>query len=179
MPTAPASPEYIEAKNDLRQKVRKIRRLSPSDDPVKRAEAALRILSTHFGDWMLDEIRVMYETRDAWRAVDYRNGGEKDAFFRSVHDLKGQSTTLGFPLATRVAASLCQLLERIDNRKKLPISMINNHVDAIRAIVRENATEENDRVGADLVDALVELAAAYVKDHGLPDPDDFNDIFVS
>ncbi|MBS1168998.1 MAG: hypothetical protein H6R00_5023, partial [Proteobacteria bacterium] len=31
-------PEYIEAKNDLRKKVREIRRRSPADDPVKRAE---------------------------------------------------------------------------------------------------------------------------------------------
>ena len=31
------APEYIEAKNDLRKKVREIRRRSPADDPVKRA----------------------------------------------------------------------------------------------------------------------------------------------
>ncbi len=54
------STEYIEAKNDLRKKVREIRRRSPADDPVKRAEAALQILSTHFDDWMLDEVRSMF-----------------------------------------------------------------------------------------------------------------------
>ena len=170
--------EYIEAKNDLRKKVREIRRRSPADDPVKRAEAALQILSAHFDDWMLDEVRSMFETRDAWAAVDYCEGEEKRAFHRAVHDIKVQSTTLGFPLATQVAASLCTLIERIERRDLLPIEMIDKHVDAIRAIVREKAKDENDRIGARLAAALVDLATAYVEAHGRPDVEDDDDIFV-
>jgi chemotaxis protein histidine kinase CheA len=178
MPSAPQAPEIIEAKNDLRKKVRRIRRLSPADDPVKRAEAAIKILSEHFDDWMADEINVMFAARDAWRATGYRDGEERNAFYRAVHDIKGQSTTLGFPLATQVAASLCTLIERIERRDLLPIEMIDKHVDAIRAIVREKAKDENDRIGARLAAALVDLATAYVEAHGRPDVEDDDDIFV-
>ncbi len=166
------STEYIEAKNDLRKKVREIRRRSPADDPVKRAEAALQILSTHFDDWMLDEVKSMFETRAAWAAVDYREGEEKQAFHRAVHDIKGQSTTLGFPLATRVASSLCSLLERVTDRALVPIDLINQHVDAIRAIVRERAKDEQNRVGAVLTQTLLDVAEAYLTHHGHVEEDD-------
>jgi chemotaxis protein histidine kinase CheA len=179
MPTGSEAVEYIEAKNDLRGKVRKIRRLSPADDPVKRAEAAIRILSAHFDDWMADEIRVMVEARDAWRAVGYRDGEEKKAFYRSVHDIKGQSTTLGFPLATQVAASLCSLIERIERRDLIPIEMIDQHVDSISAIVREKAKDEHDHVGSELTEALVHLASLFIAEHGTPEDETEDDIFVS
>ncbi len=164
--------EYIEAKNDLRKKVREIRRRSPADDPVKRAEAALQILSTHFDDWMRDEVKTMFATRDTWVAVDYREGEEKRAFHRAVHDIKGQSTTLGFPLATRVAGSLCSLLERITDRKLIPIDLVNQHVDAIRAIVRERAKDEQNRIGSALTQTLLEVTEAYIARHGHVDEDD-------
>jgi glycine cleavage system protein P-like pyridoxal-binding family len=178
MSSGSPNPEYIEAKNDLSQKVRKIRRLSPADDPVKRAEAALKILSSHFDDWMIDEIRMMHEARDAWRAAGYATGEARDTFYRSVHDIKGQSTTLGFPLATQVAASLCALVERVEKRELVPLALIDKHVDALRAIVREKAKDEDDRVGAELVDALIERANAYIAEFGTPEVIDFEDIFV-
>jgi hypothetical protein len=45
--------------------------------------------------------------------------------------------------------------------------------------VREKAKEENNRIGAVLADALVEMATNYIHEHGRPDKDDFEDIFVS
>lgn len=176
MPNPSEAIEFIEAKNDLRKKVREIRRRSPADDPVKRAEAALQILSTHFDDWMLDEVKSMYDTRTAWAAVDYSEGEEKRAFHRAVHDIKGQSTTLGFPLATRVAASLCRLLERITERKLMPIDLVNQHVDAIRAIVRERAKDEENRVGAELTQTLLDVTEDYVSRHGHVDDEDDGEI---
>ena len=158
MPSAPQAPEIIEAKNDLRKKVRRIRRLSPADDPVKRAEAAIKILSEHFDDWMADEINVMFAARDAWRATGYRDGEERNAFYRAVHDIKGQSTTLGFPLATQVAASLCTLIERIERleeEKKAISDDIRDvyaeakgngyEVKALRTIVRMRKQDADER----------------------------------
>ena len=172
MPSAPQAPEIIEAKNDLRKKVRRIRRLSPADDPVKRAEAAIKILSEHFDDWMADEINVMFAARDAWRATGYRDGEERNAFYRAVHDIKGQSTTLGFPLATRVAGSLCSLLERVTERALTPVDLVNQHVDAIRAIVRERAKDEQNRVGSALTQTLLDVTEAYIARHGHVDEED-------
>ncbi|WP_237153743.1 Hpt domain-containing protein [Oryzibacter oryziterrae] len=177
MPLAAEATEYIEAKNDLRKKVREIRSRSPADDPVKRAETALQILSTHFDDWMKDEIEVMSETHKAWLAVGLRAGTEKQTFFRAVHDVKGQATTLGFPLASQVAGSLCNILERVDETKPQPAELIAQHVDAVRAIFREKAKDENDRIGSQLSAALIAVAKEYLAVHGIPEATD-DELFV-
>lgn len=166
------SVEYIEARNDLSKKVRRIRRMSPADDPVRRAEAALKILSAHFDDWMFDGIRAIGQARDAWAAARYEDGDEKRAFYRSVHDLKGQATTLGYPLATQIATSLCALVERVADRHLLPIELIDSHVDALKAVVRENARNPADRIGFELAQRLGDLAGAYIAKHGRPDAAD-------
>lgn len=167
--------EYIEARNDLTRKVRKIRSKSPADDPVKRAEAALKQLSVHFDDWMSDSVALIVEARRAWTAAGHVDPDALGTFFRAVHDLKGQATTLGFPLATRIATSLCALLERIPSDDAagipVPVEMIDRHVEALNAIVRENAHGSDDPVGSELTSALVGLADAYIARHG-GDPDE-------
>ena len=169
MPQAAEAYEIVEAKNDLRKKVREVRKSSPGDDPVTRAEAALKILSSHFEDWVGEEIALIERTHDDWAASGYPEGEKRDTFFRAAHDLKGQATTLGYPLATRVAGSLCALLDGIDGPDKLPHAIIAQHVQAIRAIYRERARDEKDRIGAALAMTLSDFSQAYLAEHGRKD----------
>jgi chemotaxis protein histidine kinase CheA len=163
--------EIIEARNDLRAKVREVRTRSPEDDPIRRAEAALAVLSRHFDDWMADEVSAMSDRRDSWVAAGMPAGELREAFYRAVHDLKGQASTLGFPLASRVAASLCQLLDHVDPDETPPRALVDGHVDAIRAIFREKAKDETDRVGHELAATLDELTTDYLGEHGLFAPE--------
>lgn len=163
--------EIVEAKNDLRKKVREIRKGSPTDDPVARAEAALKILSSHFEDWVGEEVKLIDAAFAAWSKKGFADGEARQTFFRAVHDLKGQATTLGYPLATRVAASLCALLDGLPGPALLPRELIASHVQAIRAIYREGARDENDRVGAALAGTLTDVSQAYLAEHGKPEDD--------
>lgn len=160
--------QLIEAKNDLRKKVREIRSKGPGDDPVARAEAALKVLSTQFDGWMSAEVDTVSARRDSWAEVDFVNGPEREAFYRSIHDIKGQATTLGFPLAAQVAGSLCLLLETVEDPAKLPRTLIEQHVDAIRAIFRERAKAEDDRIGADLAATLQSVTTAFLVEYARP-----------
>lgn len=175
MPTSgghTADTEIIEAKNDLRKKVREVPLRSPDDDPVRRAEAALGVLSRHFEDWMKDEIGKIASCRDDWAKAGFAGGPVRDAFFRSVHDVKGQAATLGYPLAARAAGSLCLLLDRTTEDAPPPPGLVDSHVEAIRAIFREGAKQEDDRVGLALVSALEGVARQYVDEHGIPELED-------
>lgn len=160
--------EMIEAKNDLRKKVREVRSKGPGDDPVARAEAALTVLSSHFDEWMASEIEDIGRAYQAWADEGHAPGAAYASFFRAVHDLKGQATTLGFPLATRVAGSLTALLEGVPDFSDLPVPLIQQHVAAIRAIFREKAKDEDDAVGAELARTLGDMAVDYLAVHGLP-----------
>ena len=105
-------------------------------DVVTRAEAALAELKSEFGGWMSAECERADQARLAIRAEGL-NSTNMHRLYHSAHDIKGTAETLGFPLATRIAVSLCRLLRHAPELSTIPVSMIDHHVDAIRAIVRE------------------------------------------
>jgi chemotaxis protein histidine kinase CheA len=132
--------------------VKAVSKLSlPDDDPVARAEAALAQLSSEFSTWMDDECNRL----DAARKDVHKAGFNKttlDAMFHAAHDIKGQADTYGFPLVAPVADCLCRVLEHSPDAARIPLELIDQHVDAIRAIVREHARPD-----------LIELARAVTR----------------
>jgi hypothetical protein len=106
-------------------------------DPVAQAEQALAAISGDFGDWMLQECERLDAARRKVREVGLIKQTSQELFL-SAHDLKGDSGTLGYPEVARAADSLCRLLEHAPNLAKIPLSIIDQHVDAVRAIVREH-----------------------------------------
>ena len=121
-------------------KLRKlVRAATPGDDdPVARAEEALAQISGEFETWMIDEC----ERLDAARRKVRENGlnrTTKEELFLSAHDVKGDSGTFGYPAVAPAADSLCRLLEHTPDVSRIPIAIIDQHVDAVRAIVREYA----------------------------------------
>jgi HPt (histidine-containing phosphotransfer) domain-containing protein len=71
--------------------------------------------------------------------VDGLNEDTRVALFRAAHDIKGEAATFGYPWSAQAAASLCRLLDNTPHTSSVPLALIDQHVDAIRAIVRENA----------------------------------------
>jgi hypothetical protein len=128
--------EIITPANKLEKAIAKLS--LPDDDPLARAEAALDQLSGQFGNWMTSECDRLDAARHAVkdRGFTKRN---LDELFYAAHDIKGDAATFGFPLAAPAAASLCQLLEHTPDRGRIPIALVDQHVDAVRAIVREYA----------------------------------------
>lgn len=123
---------------------------------IRRAEQALKALSINFSGWMEEAARNLAAKRDEFRSEGSGNG-RMAALHRVAHDIRGQATTLGFPLAARVGASLCRLLEDLptsDLQGGAFLQLVDQHVDAIRAIVRESAGMTKDRVGEALTAEL-------------------------
>lgn len=125
---------------------------------VARAEAALASLSGQFDAWMqaeLDKLAAARANVDAqgWTATT------AEAVYTRAHDLKGLGATYGFPLVTRVSASLCKLLDHAD-RSVAPLSLVDAHTQAIRAIVRDEMRDEHHAVGAAVAAELEARVAA-------------------
>jgi hypothetical protein len=142
-----ADHEVILPPNKLRKAVV---RAKPNEtsviDPVARAEQALADISGEFSDWMeMDCARL-----DAARREVVASGLSKancDELYRAGHDIRGQAATFGYPLAAPVADSLCRLLEHSPDQQRIPLLLINQHVDAIRAIVHKNAQSDSEEKG--------------------------------
>jgi HPt (histidine-containing phosphotransfer) domain-containing protein len=131
---------------------------------IRRAEQALKALAPQFNGWMEDAARKLHDRWTSTRDEGFGDG-RLAAFHRDAHDIRGQATTLGFPLCSRVAESLCMLLEeapaeRLDDG---PMRLlVDQHVDAIRAITREGVTQAADPIGGKLADELEQVAAHTV-----------------
>lgn len=146
-----------------------IGRAVADDDPVARAEAALAQLSSQFSDWMHDECqqldRARNRAREAGMAVP-----ERQELFRVAHDIKGQAVTLGFPLVAEIAGGLCRLIEETRDPRRIPLELVDQHVDAVRAIMREHAHPHADVVAETLTQGLRAVTEEFLRREGKDGP---------
>ena len=110
---------------------------------VAKAEAALKSLSGNFAEWLGDEIGKLEAARVRTRETGMASA-DGEAFYIHAHDLKGLGGTYEFPLITRLAGSLCRLVEDPANRATAPAALIDAHINAIRASLRDNVRTDED-----------------------------------
>jgi hypothetical protein len=134
----------------LRRKVGPIGELDP--ELVARAEAAMTRLSGNFASWMTEEVARLSGARAAIRAEGYTPQTAAALNVRA-HEIKSLAATYGFPLAGQIAESLCRLIENEETRMDAPTYLIDAHVDAISAAVRDEVRGDH-AVGRALVEAL-------------------------
>ena len=146
------------------------------DDPVARAEAALVELSSEFADWMRAECERLETARQAFVGTGMTKRAY-DELFRAAHDIKGEAVTFGYPEAAGVAESLCRLLEHTPEIERIPLKLIDQHVDAVRAITREHARPDLSFVAGALVQKLRDVTDEFLKRENGFRPDYLESIF--
>ena len=155
-----ADHHVITQPNPLRRVLRRVDE-KELDDPVARAEQALAGLSGEFNDWM----RIECERLAAAHAAILKHGFSADTsgeLFRAAHDIKGDAATFGFPTAAAAAESLCRIIEHAPDLERVPPELIAHHINAIQAIVRENATIDNTGMASALSRKLRGVADEYL-----------------
>ena len=155
-----ADHHVITQPNPLRRVLRRVDE-KDLDDPVARAEKALAGLSGEFKDWMATEC----DRLAAAHAAILRDGFTTDTsqeLFRAAHDIKGDAATFGFPTAGAAAESLCRIIEHAPDLERVPTELIAHHINAIQAIVRENAGIDNAGMAAALSKKLRGVADEYL-----------------
>lgn len=124
---------------------------------IAAAEESLAKLRQEFPAWMASELEGMEEV---WK--HYKTGAEDGPklLFRKVHDMRGQASTFGFPLAGRAADTLCKLMDAL---QKVPDDIIEAHIQTIRVIIREQVNIEDHPLGVAMVESLEALGVGLIK----------------
>ena len=122
-------------------------------DAIAKAEAALKSLSGQFAEWLDDEIKKLDAARAAVQANGYTPETSEGLYLRA-HDLKGLGSTYEFPLITRIAASLCKLIDTPERRAQASLFLIDSHIDAIKACVRDDIRNDSHPTGRALAEEL-------------------------
>ena len=130
-------------------------------EAVTRADQALQAMSGSFQEWLEREVETLQAARFAAEMAGWTDSA-LDAVFNAAHDIKGLGATFEYPLATKIAASLCRLIET-DAGKRIaradPHLML-AHIDAIRAAARDRIKSSDDRIGRTLLRTLEARVAA-------------------
>jgi len=144
--------QYIQAPNTLRLKVGgRLGGIDPA--AIAKAEAALKSLSGNFSEWLNDELVKLESARQRIRTEGLTAETAETLYLRA-HDLKGLGATYEFPLVTRIAGSLCKLIDDPETRLDAPMFLVDAHIDGIKASVRGDIRTEDHPVGRKLVEEL-------------------------
>jgi len=155
-----ADHEMIVPPNKLKKAVVKHR--GPGiDDPVSRAEQALADLSSEFSQWMEIECRRLDAARNRAKHSGLTDKNREE-LFRAAHDIKGQAATFGFPLIAPVAESLCRLIEHTPEPGRIPLTLIDQHVDGIRAIAHKNTQGDAETTALRLAHRLRQVTNEFL-----------------
>ena len=150
--SADSAVEVIQVPNTLRMKVgSRFGGIDPS--ALAKAEAALKGLSGQFAQWLQDEITKLEDARAAIK-TDGLNQQTADRLYIHAHDLKGLGATYEFPLITRIAGSLCKLMDNQAARVTVPMFLVDAHIDAIKAAVATGIKSVDNPTGKAMVEEL-------------------------
>jgi HPt (histidine-containing phosphotransfer) domain-containing protein len=154
-----ADHEVITPPHKLRRAIAPV--TDANDDPIARAEAALSELSGEFANWMQSECERLETARQDVMRLGFTEQ-TTEALFRAAHDIKGEAATFGYPAVAGVADSLCRLIEHTPERSQIPKPLVEQHVDAVRAIVREYSRAERTDVARALTKRLREVTDEFL-----------------
>ena len=127
---------------------------------IAKAEEALKAMSAQFGQWLQDEIVKLDAAQTAIRTQGLTTETAEGLYFRA-HDLKGLGSTYQYSIVTRMAGSLCKLLDEPSKRTMAPVALLDAHIDAIKAVVRDEIQTDEHPTGRILAEALEAKVAEF------------------
>ena len=128
---------------------------------VAKAEAALKSLAGNFAQWLQDEVNKLEAARARIR-TDGLTPETAEALYFRAHDLKGLGATYEYPLVTRIAGSLCKMIDDPKSRMEAPMFLIDAHIDGIKAAVRNQIQTDTNPVGKALAEELEGQVKTFV-----------------
>ena len=122
-------------------------------DTIRRAEEAVSKLASQYREWVRGDLTKL---RDVLAAAE-AGGAARDASYEQVrrlaHDLRGQGSTFGYPLITRIAQSISQTLKARAAETDSD-AVLAAHVDAIAAVIEQDVSDEGSDYAARIIETL-------------------------
>jgi hypothetical protein len=121
---------------------------------LARAQAAVADLAkTYAPNTLADLDRSATFLKRAREAPEQRGAAVKD-LYNIAHNIKGQGSSFGYPLVTRIGQSLCTLVRQEREFSDADLAVMQAHLDALRLILTKDIKGEGGAVGAKLAERL-------------------------
>ena len=122
-------------------------------DTIRRAEEAVGKLASQYRDWVRGDLVKLHGCLATAKA----GGDARDGAYREIrqiaHDLRGQGTTFGYPLVTRIAQSVSQTLKERAAGANID-APLGAHIDAISAVIEGDVADASSGAAAKIIEML-------------------------
>ncbi len=130
---------------------------------LARAQAAVADLAENFTkSTVVDLDRCAAFLKQAREEPLGRSHSVKD-IYGIAHNLKGQGSSFGYPLITRIGQSLCQLTRTVREFSDGDLNIVQAHLDAIRLILAKDIKGDGGEIGDKLAARLETLTTQTLR----------------
>jgi chemotaxis protein histidine kinase CheA len=132
----------------------------PVKEALRRAEDVVAKVAGEFEQSLRQEFAELDALVVQYRATP--SDETLDQLFRRIHNLRGQGTTLGFPLITRIGNSFCRyIIERDETRAAKP-ELIEQHLNALQIVSKQGGGKKQDAIADQVARALEQAVAREI-----------------
>ena len=123
---------------------------------MAEAAADLDTLVAEYEQWTLKSLAAMREALGEVQASPQDPVDPLRRIFEGAHDLKGQGTSFGYPLVTRIAQSLCRLRHAapLDSCTPERLRAVAAHLDVLVIVLEKRIRGEGGTVADKLAAKL-------------------------
>lgn len=127
-------------------------------DTLARAEEATVLLRQNYTTWAREDIDKGQRCLDDATADPAKLRNHLDALYAIMHNVKGQGSSFGYPLVTRIAQSLCKLLGAKHDAGDAMLRVAQAHLDALKLVLEQKIEGPGGDSGEKLASKLEALA---------------------
>jgi len=125
-------------------------------DTIRRAEEAVGKLADQYRGWVRGDIDKLRECMEAAKyGGEARNGAYKQ-IRQIAHDMRGQGTTFGYPLITRIAQSISQVIKQGAPDAESD-AVLSDHIDAVARVIGQDAADAGSDAAKEIISSLEAL----------------------
>lgn len=124
---------------------------------LKKAEAVVKQMEEDFPEWADDYLDQMRAALDAAKADPAAAHEQIQRIFTLVMDLKGQAGSYGYQMLTLIGDLLKGYTEDLGQLDRRTVQIIEAHIDAMQAALRQGVKGDGGDVGRQIVGDLQKL----------------------
>lgn len=122
-------------------------------DTFHRAEEAVGKLAEQYREWAQSDIEMLRDLLAKLKAGSADRDDIYDEIRAIVHDMRGQGSTFGYPLITRIARSISCTIKEGSGDDSID-ALVQAHIDAMANIVDNNLGGDGGNGGAKAIEVL-------------------------
>jgi len=132
---------------------------NPLKETLARAEEATTALRANYTEWARIDVNNTQTLLDAAKMGADRQREQLDLLYAAMHNIKGQGSSFGYPLVTRIGQSLCRLIAPGRALDEAGLKIAQAHLDALKLVLDQKIAGKGGEVGDKLAARLESLTA--------------------